>query len=93
MAVTVTPVRILGLDMRCYDVAFENGDTTTEAETHGLPFTPTFSTLIELNASDAFAGFALAVTATTWTLTSAGVQGDATVRVFIGRMTNPQSHR
>ena len=93
MAVTVTQVRLLGPDLRCYDVTYDTTDTTTDEQEHGLPFTPTFSAVVQMDATGDYPALALAVTATTWTLSKQVTQTAGSARVFVGRMSNPQNHR
>ena len=94
MTTTAAPVHVAspGIDDRIYDITFIGGNDTTTAIAHGLPFTPTFYAFEFKTAPATYANLAVAVTATTFTVTqSNGVA--CVVRLFLGRFPNPQNER
>jgi hypothetical protein len=97
MTTTAAPVSVKspGVDDRIYDITFIDSDTTTGPIAHGLPFTPSLFILQAKVANAIYADYAVAVTATTFTVTKSivGATSGSVQRLFLGRFPNPQNDR
>ncbi len=97
MAFGVTSVRILGDNMRCFDVTALDADLDSGNIAHHLPFTPTFVSISQVGGpATAYPAWAIATDATNFQLTKqAGAGGSTagTLRVLIGRIPNAQNLR